>query len=200
MLRGIARSMKNSCASCRTGCISRVTGCPARRRCASGSTPSRITVGKAFQALQQEGLVVRRAGSGTYVEKPAQAVGSMQFGLLIPELGMTEIFEPICHGMMRSPIARTHSLTWGSLDGGGDGAGGGGGAALSAVYCAAGGGGVLCSDGVQQDEGPGEPADPEHAAGGGDSGGAAGPVRGAVSGPVRTAIWWGSITIGRGIC
>jgi GntR family transcriptional regulator of arabinose operon len=78
---------------------------------------SRITVGKAFQALQQEGLVVRRAGSGTYVEKPAQAVGSMQFGLLIPELGMTEIFEPICHGMMRSPIARTHSLTWGHSTG-----------------------------------------------------------------------------------
>jgi DNA-binding LacI/PurR family transcriptional regulator len=35
------------------------------------------------------------------------------FGLLIPELGQTEIFEPICRGMVRSPLAATHSLSWG---------------------------------------------------------------------------------------
>lgn len=37
----------------------------------------------------------------------------MRFGLLIPDLGVTEIFEPICRGMMSSPLARPHSLTWG---------------------------------------------------------------------------------------
>jgi DNA-binding LacI/PurR family transcriptional regulator len=73
---------------------------------------SRITVAKAFQGLQRDNLVTRRAGSGTYVEKPA-AQNSLQFGLLIPDLGTTEIFEPICQGIMRSPGGRSHSLTWG---------------------------------------------------------------------------------------
>jgi len=73
---------------------------------------SRITIAKAFQGLQRERLVVRRPGSGTYVEEPEQTP-SMQFGLLIPDLGTTEIFEPICQGMMCSPVAKAHSLTWG---------------------------------------------------------------------------------------
>ncbi len=73
---------------------------------------SRMTVVKAVQQLQQEGLVVRRVGSGTYA---AQATGTegLVFGLLIPDLGQTEIFEPICRGMVRSPQARKHSLLWG---------------------------------------------------------------------------------------
>jgi GntR family transcriptional regulator, arabinose operon transcriptional repressor len=73
---------------------------------------SRITVAKALQTLQTDRLVVRRAGSGTYVQLLALS-GSHQFGLLIPELGTTEIFEPICQGIMRSPLARSHSLVWG---------------------------------------------------------------------------------------
>lgn len=73
---------------------------------------SRITVAKAFQNLQRDNLVRRRAGSGTYVEKPTTQ-DSLQFGLLIPDLGSTDIFEPICQGIMRSPAARSHSLTWG---------------------------------------------------------------------------------------
>jgi GntR family transcriptional regulator of arabinose operon len=80
---------------------------------------SRITVGRAVRDLQLAGLVERRAGSGTYVKKAARAAGALSFGLLIPELGETEIFEPICQGMMSSPLARTHALVWGSLDGGG---------------------------------------------------------------------------------
>ena len=66
---------------------------------------SRITVAKAFQSLQREHLVSRRPGSGTYVEKPTQQ-DSLQFGLLIPDLGTTDIFEPICQGIMRSPDAK----------------------------------------------------------------------------------------------
>jgi DNA-binding LacI/PurR family transcriptional regulator len=73
---------------------------------------SRITVAKAIQQLQRERLVSRIAGSGTYVDAPARTP-SFQFGLLIPELGSTEIFEPICQGMMKSPLAKTHSLIWG---------------------------------------------------------------------------------------
>lgn len=75
---------------------------------------SRITVAKAIGQLQREGRVRRRAGSGTFVQQPTgPATAGMRFGLLIPDLGLTEIFEPICHGMMTSPLARLHSLTWG---------------------------------------------------------------------------------------
>ena len=77
---------------------------------------SRITVAKAFQSLQRENLVTRRPGSGTYVEKPAQ-VTSHRFGVLIPDFGSTDIFEPICQGIMSAPTAGSHSLTWGSSTG-----------------------------------------------------------------------------------
>ena len=74
---------------------------------------SRITVGRAMRDLQREGLVERRPGSGTYVSRPAGTRG-LSFGLLIPDLGETEIFEPIFHGMMASSRARAHALLWGS--------------------------------------------------------------------------------------
>jgi len=75
---------------------------------------SRITIGRAVRDLQAAGFVERRAGSGTFVKRPAVAAG-MSFGLLIPDLGETEIFEPICQGMMASPPAREHALLWGSV-------------------------------------------------------------------------------------
>jgi GntR family transcriptional regulator of arabinose operon len=75
---------------------------------------SRITVGRAVRDLQLAGLVERRAGSGSYV-KPRSLSEGLSFGLLIPDLGETEIFEPICQGMMASPLARQHALLWGSL-------------------------------------------------------------------------------------
>jgi GntR family transcriptional regulator of arabinose operon len=73
---------------------------------------SRITVAKAVNELQLQGLVSRRAGSGTHVLSQATSTGHV-FGLLIPDLGRTEIFEPICHGMMQSPLSKSHSLLWG---------------------------------------------------------------------------------------
>ena len=75
---------------------------------------SRITVGRAMRELQVAGLVERRAGSGTYVRGLSQAA-ALSFGLLIPDLGETDIFEPVCQGMMASPLAREHALLWGSL-------------------------------------------------------------------------------------
>jgi len=76
---------------------------------------SRITVAKAFQSLQRDNLVRRRPGSGTYVEKTATS-SSHKFGVLIPGFGTTDVFEPICQGIMRSPLAQSHSLTWGATD------------------------------------------------------------------------------------
>jgi GntR family transcriptional regulator of arabinose operon len=74
---------------------------------------SRITVGRAVRDLQLAGLVERRAGSGSFVK--VRSVEALSFGLLIPDLGETEIFEPICQGMMASPLARQHALLLGSL-------------------------------------------------------------------------------------
>ena len=49
--------------------------------------------------------------------KSPQTARALSFGLLIPDLGETEIFEPICQGMMASPLAREHALIWGSPSG-----------------------------------------------------------------------------------
>jgi len=74
---------------------------------------SRMTVFRAMHELQSLGIVVRRVGSGTYVARDS-GTGSHVFGLLIPELGQTEIFEVICKGMMEAPQAIHHSLLWGN--------------------------------------------------------------------------------------
>ena len=74
---------------------------------------SRMTVFRAMHELQTMGMVVRRVGSGTFVASPS-GVKSHVFGLLIPELGQTEIFEVICKGMMESQEAARHSLLWGN--------------------------------------------------------------------------------------
>jgi hypothetical protein len=76
---------------------------------------SRITVTRAVKDLQMAGLVERRAGSGTFVRQKESA--ALSFGLLIPDLGETEIFEPICQGMMGSPLAHDHALVWGNTSG-----------------------------------------------------------------------------------
>jgi len=74
---------------------------------------SRITVAKAVLDLQRLGHVTRRPGAGTHVQQPSAGAGRT-FGLLIPELGVTEIFEPICRGMMRTPFTRPDALLWGN--------------------------------------------------------------------------------------
>lgn len=74
---------------------------------------SRPTVAKALQELEQHGLVRRRAGSGTYVLNMNK--DGLQFGLLIPGLGTTEIFEPICAEIAASAHREGHSLVWGAV-------------------------------------------------------------------------------------
>lgn len=77
---------------------------------------SRMTAVKAVQQLQQEGLLVRRAGSGTYAADVPRGQKPV-FGLIIPDLGQTEIFEPICKGMSGAPTGSGSpgwSLAWGN--------------------------------------------------------------------------------------
>jgi GntR family transcriptional regulator of arabinose operon len=72
---------------------------------------SRVTVNRALRELQLKGLIERRVGSGSYVS--AVVAQGYTFGLLIPELGLTEIFEPICRGMAETQLAEHHVLLWG---------------------------------------------------------------------------------------
>ena len=72
---------------------------------------SRVTVNRALRELQLKGLIERRVGSGSYVS--ALVAEGYTFGLLIPELGLTEIFEPICRGMAEMQLAEHHVLLWG---------------------------------------------------------------------------------------
>lgn len=78
---------------------------------------SRITIGRAVRELQRRGLVQRRAGSGTYVR--SRSAGAA-FGLLIPDLGRTEIFDPVCQGIAAALRAPEEALVWGRLEGGSD--------------------------------------------------------------------------------
>jgi GntR family transcriptional regulator, arabinose operon transcriptional repressor len=76
---------------------------------------SRITVGRALRELRQAGLIQSRAGSGSFVGAAASGEEGLLFGLLIPNLGDTEIFGPICQGMSQAPQARKNALLWGNI-------------------------------------------------------------------------------------
>ena len=70
-----------------------------------------------MRELQERGLLDRVAGSGTYVRGAAPRLGEgLLFGLVIPNLGETEIFEPICQGIAAAPEARGHGLLWAHAD------------------------------------------------------------------------------------
>lgn len=73
---------------------------------------SRPTVGRALARLETEGRIERRAGAGTFARAVERPEGFI-FGLLIPELGATEIFEPICRGISMARIGGHHDLLWG---------------------------------------------------------------------------------------
>lgn len=73
---------------------------------------SRITVGHSLRELQQRGMIDRVAGSGSFVRKASARRESFLFGLVIPNLGETEIFEPICQAIASSPDASDHALLW----------------------------------------------------------------------------------------
>jgi GntR family transcriptional regulator, arabinose operon transcriptional repressor len=76
---------------------------------------SRVTVNRALRELQLAGFINRKVGSGSYVS--ATAAQDYTFGLLIPDLGRTEIFEPICRGMAEARVGQEQVLLWGRSPG-----------------------------------------------------------------------------------
>jgi LacI family transcriptional regulator len=83
---------------------------------------SRPTIGRALLTLQDDGLVERRAGSGTYVldshGPPSRNSprSIRQLGMLVPNLRHTEIFETICGELAN--LARVHEFgLWGGDQG-----------------------------------------------------------------------------------
>jgi DNA-binding LacI/PurR family transcriptional regulator len=75
---------------------------------------SRQTVARALRDLQAEGLIERRAGSGTYVrQQTGPAAKTRQFALLIPTLGRFEIFGIICGEIASLARAQDYSILWG---------------------------------------------------------------------------------------
>jgi GntR family transcriptional regulator of arabinose operon len=70
-------------------------------------------VRRALARLEVEGLVESRAGSGTFASAQNRSEGYV-FGLLIPGLGTTEIFEPICRGISTARVDCHYDLLWGT--------------------------------------------------------------------------------------
>ena len=68
---------------------------------------------RALAQLELDGLVERKAGSGTFVSSKEDQK-NLVFGLLIPDLGVTEIFEPISRGISIARVDGHHDLLWGS--------------------------------------------------------------------------------------
>ena len=77
---------------------------------------SRPTVARALLSLVEEGLVERRAGSGTFAKPAAGRDGraaTRVLALLIPDLGNTEIFQLICGELASLARVHNYSLVWG---------------------------------------------------------------------------------------
>ena len=85
---------------------------PTEHELAKRFSTSRPTVARALARLQKEGFIERRAGSGTYVRHISESTRILSFGLLIPGLGETEIFEPICGHMAHMAEEGRFRLIW----------------------------------------------------------------------------------------
>lgn len=78
---------------------------------------SRPTVARALRVLADEGLLERRAGSGSFVRQgPKAGAASKLLALLVPGLGNTEIFQLICGELASLARMNDYGLVWGGSD------------------------------------------------------------------------------------
>ncbi len=112
--REVARQLKEEVLS---GLYGKEGRMPSEAQLVNRFGVSRPTVAKALSLLGNEGLVERRAGSGTYAKAGRRPEASTNLlALLVPSLGNTEIFQLIC-GEIAS-LARVHNygLVWGGSE------------------------------------------------------------------------------------
>jgi LacI family transcriptional regulator len=112
--REIARQLREELASGRYGVEGRM---PSEAQLVRRFGVSRPTVARALGVLANEGLLERRAGSGTFAKQGNPAGASTRLlALLIPGLGNTEIFQLI--GGEIASLARMHDygLVWGGSE------------------------------------------------------------------------------------
>jgi DNA-binding LacI/PurR family transcriptional regulator len=76
---------------------------------------SRPTAARALRELQQMGVIVRRAGSGSFLSSPPESASraARTLGLFVPGLGNTEILSPICNEITRFAQSLGCSVLWG---------------------------------------------------------------------------------------
>lgn len=76
---------------------------------------SRPTISRALRDLKNAGLIDRRPGSGTYVH-PSVNGATRYFGMIVPSLGTTEIFSPICNSIAAQSQLSGCSLILSNMD------------------------------------------------------------------------------------
>lgn len=77
---------------------------------------SRPTAARALKDLEALGIIVRRAGSGSYLKPAAQHKPELRgrtLGLIVPGLGKTEILDPICNEITRFAQSMQCEVLWG---------------------------------------------------------------------------------------
>ena len=80
---------------------------------------SRPTIGRALKDLQEQGLIDRRRGSGTFIRSEKDRIHESspsipQLGMIIPSLRQTEIFQSICGELASLARVNEYGLWWGA--------------------------------------------------------------------------------------
>lgn len=75
---------------------------------------SRPTAAQALKTLAREGMVERRAGSGSYVtDSPTARRGVRQIGMIVPGLSRIEVFDVICGELASLARVEDVGILWG---------------------------------------------------------------------------------------
>ncbi len=90
------------------------TRLPSEAQLVSRFGVSRPTVARALQDLKVEGVIERRAGSGTYLRRERQSTSDVrQLGMIVPGLGQIEIFDVICGELAGLARVADLGMHWG---------------------------------------------------------------------------------------
>lgn len=76
---------------------------------------ARATIAHALSKLQDDGILFRRRGAGTFVSCQQETGRTKRIGLLIPGIGEGEIFEPICSSIAAHASRLDFRLSWNQL-------------------------------------------------------------------------------------